>query len=62
MQNKAKTQEKQAGVIELKGGAWRRNPGEIRPITGDGTGEPDRQETGQKEPERTPLKHIEKQR
>ena len=43
--------------MELIGGGWSRNPGEVRPITGDGTGEPVKQETGQKEPERKPLQN-----
>ena len=47
--------------MELKGAQWRRNPGEIRPITGDGTGEPAGQESGQKEPERPPIKSLKTQ-
>ena len=38
-----------------------KEPGEIRAIAGDGTGEPVRPETGQKEPERTPLNTLKNQ-
>ena len=57
IENHCKTKQKQ----ESRGGGWRKNPGETKPNTGDGAGEPAGQRESKRDTERTPLETIGKQ-